>query len=278
MFRFFIFLGFVVRRSPLMGISTLHDRGGFSKIMVVLTIVAIVVCALVGLGVLTVAAQKAREAANRISCVNNLRNIGIACHVYNDSVGHLPCEVPGTPIASGKGLFFDLAGFLEISDPEFSMNNQTAYKIFLCPSRHSAAVGPYVDYGYVKTDDPGFDAIFFPGSKQPYSLKALTEKGGTAYAVMLSHVGLKPADYTNPGATLKKWYGGPHYVSGAGSGFLQDNSNLPPGAIASPHSGSVPTLFADAHVSNIPVGWGPIPSAKLFDINNMGDKSLPPLP
>ena len=128
-------------------------RAGFTlvELLVVIAIIGILI------GLLLPAVQAAREAARRMSCQNNLKNIGLALHNYESAYKVFPSGYLHKPGPAGTalepanhmglawgaallpqveqgGLYDDIDFDIPVWDPDNRQPRETFVEVFMCPS------------------------------------------------------------------------------------------------------------------------------------------------
>ncbi len=122
-----------------MHLSSQHRRKGFTliELLVVIAIIAVLI------GLLLPAVQKVREAAARMSCSNNMKQLGLACLNYESTYRVLPPSfLIDASTGAGKPYPFNAQGWGQFLLPYFEQNNLAALYNFSVPFSSSPSIIP----------------------------------------------------------------------------------------------------------------------------------------
>ncbi|MEI6537305.1 MAG: DUF1559 domain-containing protein, partial [Verrucomicrobiaceae bacterium] len=186
---------------------------GFSliELLVVIAIIGILI------GLLLPAIQKVREAAARMRCQNNLKQLGTAIHNHISVTNKLPSfsSYADSP-TGGATLYCVLLPYIEqqnlldahlaaLTAPgtasEKHNHRNTPIPMYICPSRGSLARGGAVDY--VGFNDGQLRPVFATSKPNLSSSPAGREPGmsritdGSSNTIMLAHKGMDPRNYND---------------------------------------------------------------------------------
>jgi prepilin-type N-terminal cleavage/methylation domain-containing protein len=177
------------------------------ELLVVIAIIAILI------GLLVPAVQKVREAASRIQCVNNLKQIGLALHNHHSTLGYLPTSGAQSAAFGITGVGFETMGWGYQILPYIEQDNlyrigqatgpygwnasigksmvEVPVKIYNCPSRSNrqSQVAPWGaiykmnDYAGVMVEwGNQWQDTVPPDPNEPQTFQGIIAKGGHVMA------------------------------------------------------------------------------------------------
>jgi prepilin-type N-terminal cleavage/methylation domain-containing protein/prepilin-type processing-associated H-X9-DG protein len=250
------------------------QSSGFTliELLVVIAIIAILIALLVP------AIQKVRESANRTTCTNNLKQLGLGIINFTDINNRFPVE----GLTSTVSWVHQILNFIE---QENAKPNSTI-PILLCPTRggrlggmndysgaytnsisnasggQGALNGGVIDGAVIDADQ--YQSILDPIGGIGVSPTVVTNGAGSSNTLLLAHSILDPAHYDTAGlgSNDKGWWNTDATDScfcnmrwtdanaGADHGYIHDSQNVDENHMGGPHDNSSPVCWADGSVRN----------------------------
>jgi len=247
------------------------------ELLVVIAIIAVLI------GLLLPAVQKVREAAMRINCQNNLKQLGLGLHNYHLSNGRFPSAYIANGFNSGPGWGTFILPYIEQAalsqlvptGPPFwggsqtvstsADGGQTPLKVFRCPSdlgpvrsieqgnfavsNYRATGGTLTIFAYPPSVDMG--GVMFQNSR----IRITDVTDGTSYTTMVGEGKFGVPRHVSTGNALSSalWCGmsGTYNVPGIGTYVWIDNVMWPSGGHPSWPRDYVDNAFNSNHIDAV---------------------------